>query len=343
MNDFTLNTASSMPVATSKQAVAVQLSTDLDYQRQLIGAHRALSGIEHALQFAPRPAARAFRDMVWLLDGLGAVQLDGEPVSLQTVIDEPNNPAVLRVEAYTSIASSIAHSSHSNSVSRSTAMYIAERLSQVSRSPLVTLRRDSNSNESMQHGLAHWEHFVSDEAGSADSLVMASIADAKFRRLSPFTANNHASAGLLLCAVLRDEQMLHHAPLCLSHYFSRHSENFYQSLADDNAAVRFYLRAVTDTALELTQRLVDLISHIDHCQDIVGQTLSRAPIDVVLQAVCRPLCTNNDLIEAGVSRRQTGASYLKKLAAVGLLSSHSKGKELLYVNNGVLKAFSGLN
>lgn len=334
MSEFPINAAATTPAVVS----AVTPET----QRQLIAAHRALSGIEHALQFAPRCAALSFRDMVWLLDGLGAVQLDGEPVWMQTVIDEPNHPGVQRAEAYASIASSIAHPSQPNAVTRSTAMHIADRLSRGARSPLVTLRRDANSNESLQHGLAHWEHFVSDEAGTSDSLVMASIADAKFRRLSPFTANNHASAGLLLGAVLRDEQMLCHAPLCLSNYFSRHSESFYQALSDDNDVIRFYLRALTDTALELTKRLSNLVNHIEKCQDIVEQTLSRAPVDVVMQAVCRPLCTNADLIDAGVSRRQTSASYLKKLTAVGLLSCHPKGKELRYVNTGVLKAFSGL-
>ena len=281
--------------------------------------------------------------MVWLLDGLGSIQLDGDPVWLQTVVDEPGHPGVQRAEAYASIASAMMDSNQPSAVTRSIAMQIAERLSQATRSPLVTLRRDANSNETLQHGLMHWEHFVSDEAGTLDSLVMASIADAKFRRLSPFTANNHASAGLLLGAVLRDEQMLTNAPLCLSNYFSRHTEDFYQALSDDNDVVRFYLRALTETALDLTSRLSALIEHINHCQKIVDQALSRAPVDIVLQAVCRPLCTNADLINAGVKRRQTSASYLKKLSADGLLSCHSKGKELRYVNTGVLNVFSGLS
>ena len=321
--------------------VALPASAVID-QRQLIAAHRAISGLEHALRFAPSSASTSFRDMVWLLDGLGAMQLDGEPVWLQTVIDEPSNPAVLRAETYASIAAGIAHSSSTLEVSQSMAMQIAESLSADSASPVVTLRRDANSHETSQHGLAHWEHVVSDEGGESDSLVMAAIADAKFRRLSPFTANNHASAGLLLGAVLCEEQLLVHAPLCLSNYFSRHSQAFYQSLSGDDTAVRYFLRALTETALELIERLSTLVEHIEHCREVIDQTLSRAPADVVLSAVCRPICTNSDLIEAGVSRRQTSASYLKKLAAAGILSSHPKGKELRYVNTGVVAAFSGL-
>ena len=338
MNDH----SSGVSPSVSPNPYGVENIANAETQRQLIAAHRALSGIEHALQFAPRSAAISFCDMVWLLDGLGAVQLDGEPVWMQTVMDEPSHPGVQRAETYASIASSIAQSTQPHSLTRSTAMHIAERLSQNERRSLVTLRRDANSNETLQHGLAHWEHFVSDEGSSVDSLVLASIADAKFRRLSPFTANNHASAGLLFGALMRDEQVLSNAPLCLSNYFSRHSEKFYQALSDDNDVIRFYLLALTETAKELTNRLSILVSHIEHCRDVIDQTLSRAPIDVVLQAICRPICTNADLIEAGITRRQTSASYLKKLYSVGLLSCHSKGKELRYVNTGVLQAFSGL-
>ena len=331
-------------VDTTSTQLTVGLATKLfensESQRQLIAAHRALSGIEHALQFAPHCAALSFRDMVWLLDGLGAIQLDGESVWLQTLFDEPNHPDVQRVETYASIASSCAHSPHPVEVTGSMAMHIAERLCKSTQTELVTLRRDVNSNETLQHGLAHWEHFVSDHGGTSDSLVMASIADAKFRRLSPFTTNNHATAGILLGAVMRDEQMLRYAPLCLSNYFSRHSTLFYQALSNDDDVVKFYLRALTETALELTRSLSELIEHIEHCRDVVEQTLSRAPVDIVMQAVCRPLCTNAHLIDAGITRRQTGASYLKKLSAVGLLSCHPKGKELQYVNSGVFKAFS---
>ncbi len=311
-------------------------------QRQLISAHRALSGLEHALRFASPFAALSFRDMVWLLDGLGAMQLDGEPVWLQTVIDEPNHPGVLRAENYASIASSITHSPQHTPVTRSMALHIAERLSDDAVPHSVVLRRDANSNEALQHGLAHWEHVVSDHGGESDSLVMAAIADAKFRRLCPFTANNHASAGLLFGALLREEGMLNHAPLCLSAFFSSHAEDFKQALPDDNAVVRFYLRAMNETALDLTNRLEALVKHIDHCRETIEQTLSRAPVDVVMQAVCRPICTNADLVEAGISRRQTSSSYLKKLAAAGILSSHPKGKELRYVNTGVLQVFSDL-
>jgi len=305
---------------------------------QLIAAHRAVSGLEHALQFSPALASNVFRDVVWLLDGLAAIALDGEPVWMQMVIDEPNNVGVQRAFTHQSIASSLALSHRSAGLNQSMAMQIACKLSG-DLSQKNVIRRDAYSNDGLQHGLAHWEHFVSDRAGGEDSLIMCALADAKFRRLSPFTSNNSATAALLLNANLRDEQVLQQAPLCLSNYFNRHAQQFTQALADDDTVVRFYLTAITELSLELLKCLARLVDHLDYCQKMVADTLSRAPVDLVMQAISRPLCTNTDLMEAGISRRQTSATYLKKLSDAGLLESRRQGKELRYSNPGVLQAF----
>lgn len=309
-------------------------------QRQLILAHRALSGLDHAVRFAPNDVAVSFNAFVRLLDGCGAVQLDGEPVWLQSVIDSPGQSGVSLALTYADLAEQLLALDEATPVTQSTALHIAGRLSQPTAKQAVTLRRDKQSNEALQHGLAHWEHVVSDEAGDADGLVMAAIADAKFRRLSPFTSNNHSCAGLLLAAVLKEEQILQSASLNVSFYFSKHSQDFYRALTDDDTVVRFYLRMFTDTALELIDQLERLAVHVAHCRDVVEDTLPRAPVASVMQAIVKPICTNADLMEAGVTRRQTSASYLKKLAQVGLLQSHQKGKELRYVNPGVLAAFA---
>jgi len=305
---------------------------------QLIAAHRAVSGLEHALQFSPAIASKAFCDMVWLLEGLGAMQLDGEPVWMQSVIDEPSSAAVQRAITHRTIASSLALSNRAGVLTQSTAVQIASKLSGEQTNKSI-IRRDVYSNDSLQHGLAHWEHFVSDRAGGEDSLVMCALADAKFRRLSPFNSNNSMTAGLLLAASLRNEQVVQGAPLCLSNYFSRHAHQFTSALTSDSSVVSFYLTAFTELASALLNCLARLVKHLEHCRQIVNDTLARAPLDPVLQAISQPVCTNADLMEAGITRRQTSATYLKKLSSAGLLESRRYGKELRYMNRGVVEAF----
>jgi len=188
--------------------------------------------------------------------------------------------------------------------------------------------------------LSTWEGFVSDEAGDADSLVVTALADAQLRRLSPFTSDNHASACLILCAVLRDEQVLEHAPLCLAAYFSRYAKEFSECLHSPQNLTRFYLRALTETAIWLTEKLELLREVIKQCREVVQEVLPRAPVDVLVQAVCQPICTNADLIKCGITRRQTAASYLKKLTATGMLETHRSGKEIHYVNSRIINVFS---
>lgn len=308
---------------------------------QLIAAHRAISGLEHALQFSPSIASNTFCEIVWLLDGLGAMQLDGEPIWLQTVIDEPNNAAVQRAITHTSIASRLANSHRPAVLTQLMAMQISNQLSGEIANKKRSLR-DAYSNDSLAHGLAHWEHFVSDRAGVEDSLVICALADAKLRRLSPFSSNNSATAGLLFNLSLRNEQILQATPLCLSNYFSRHAQQFTQALTHDDSVIRFYLTGFTELALDLLSCLARLVDHLEHCQQVVSDTLSRAPAQSVMRAICRPVCTNIDLVEYGITRRQTSATYLKKLSDAGLLESCRQGKELRYMNRGVVEAFHSL-
>lgn len=329
-------------IAYSATPLLAQTSrSDIVDYGQLIAAHRAISGLEHALQFSPAIASSSFSEMVRLLDGLGAVQLDGEPIWLQSVIDEPNNVGVQRAHTFATIASSLAVSNRSTEITQSMAVQVARKLAGDAHSKDV-LRLDSHTHDSFQHGLSHWEHFVSDRAGDEDSLVLTAIADAKFRRLCPFNANNNAAASLLMAAVMRNEQVLHHAPLCLANYFSRHAEQFSRSLTDDDSAVRFYLTAFTELALDLLKCLAHLVNHLEYSRQVVSETLSRAPVNQVMQAISRPVCTNTDLIEAGITRRQTSATYLKKLSSAGLLESRRQGKELRYMNNGFVESFQSL-
>jgi len=56
MNDH----SSGVSPSVSPNSYGVENIANAETQRQLIAAHRALSGIEHALQFAPRSAAISF-------------------------------------------------------------------------------------------------------------------------------------------------------------------------------------------------------------------------------------------------------------------------------------------
>jgi len=309
---------------------------DASAQRQLIEAHRAISGLEHAVRFAEPRVAKVFREWVWLFDGIAAAQLDGEPVRMQTILNEPNHAATQLAIRYQALAREISGNQRLPSVTRVIALDIADQLA----GSRAALKRDESSNEALQLALAQWENFMSDGAGDADGLVLAALSDAMLRQIPPFTSSNHAAASLLISAVLREEQVLAHAPLCLATFFSRHPIDFNRSLQNPDYTIRFYLRAMTECAYGLIEQLDALQSEVLRCRQVIESTLPRAPLDAVIQAVCLPVCTNADLIEAGISRRQTSASYLKKLSAVGLLNAHKAGKETRYSNSNILKIFN---
>lgn len=64
---------------------------------------------------------------------------------------------------------------------------------------------------------------------------------------------------------------------------------------------------------------------------------SKDLIEIIFRA---PYCKIKFLEDAGIAKRETASSYLKKLEEIHVLRSLKMGRDIYYVNEGLLKVLS---
>lgn len=46
---------------------------------------------------------------------------------------------------------------------------------------------------------------------------------------------------------------------------------------------------------------------------------------------CQPYCRIQNLVDSGIAQRQTASTYLKRLAAIGVLEERQRGRSKIFV------------
>lgn len=59
--------------------------------------------------------------------------------------------------------------------------------------------------------------------------------------------------------------------------------------------------------------------------------------ELVRALFAQPYCRIENLVEAGVAKRQTASSYLKQLVGIGVLEEMHVGREKVYINTRLLQ------
>jgi Fic family protein len=93
------------------------------------------------------------------------------------------------------------------------------------------------------------------------------------------------------------------------------------------------LAAVLDTA-QWTQARIAAIKELmqvtaDNVRSKAPKIYSRELVDVLFN---QPYCRIENLVDAGIAKRETASRYLKVLAAASLLREEKVGREKLFVN-----------
>ena len=72
----------------------------------------------------------------------------------------------------------------------------------------------------------------------------------------------------------------------------------------------------------------------DHARAARAAIYSRELIEITFE---QPYCRIANLVEAGITRRQTASKYLKELSAIGVLTEIKSGREKLFVHRKYLQ------
>ena len=142
----------------------------------------------------------------------------------------------------------------------------------------------------------------------------------QFEAIHPFTDGNGRTGRILNILYLIQENLLTLPILYLSRYIIRHKESYYRLLIDvtRDEAWEPWLIFMLDGVRETAQWTLEKILAIRELERTVADKIkaelpkiySRELVEVIH---AQPYCRIADVVEAGLAKRQTAASYLKQV------------------------------
>lgn len=320
-------------------------------------AHRALAAC--ALALARSPLANAAADAFGLLDSVGAVQLDGEPIDPRGALEcaaHQMSPTVARqmlalgharrtaaeaaVDGTRALELAALIAGHDVSLRRGAAS-ATEPGVDVARAPLPS------GAELLQRRLERWQGFVQRDSGDLDPLLMCGTALAEWFAIRPFTGANVRVGWLLAQLLLLEEDLLPVPALPLALHASRHSDACWRALRETRASahpepwLRFFLAAVESSARDALTRLAAWEDALARLPDTLGTLLPKTPPPALVTLCARPSFGIADVIDTGLPRRQTAAAWLLRLVEGGVLRERRLGKEKRFVNDATVTLLLG--
>ena len=190
----------------------------------------------------------------------------------------------------------------------------------------------------LRQKLANWERFIH-EATDIDPLIRMAVAHYQFEAIHPFLDGNGRTGRVLNLLMLVEHGLLDQPVLYLSRYILRRRTDYYRLLlavTRDEAWgdwIAFMLEAVTQTSRWTTDKIRAIQRLHAQATDFVrthaGRIYSRELVDTLF---VQPYCRIQNLVDAGIAKRQTASVYLKQLADLGMLVEVKVGREKLFLH-----------
>ena len=186
--------------------------------------------------------------------------------------------------------------------------------------------------------LANWERFIHDQA-AIDPLIRMAAAHYQFEAIHPFTDGNGRTGRILNELAIIEQGLLDLPVLYLSRFIIRNRADYYRLLlaVTREAAweewILYVLRGVSETATWTTEKIAALRALMTAAAEYIRACLpklySRELVELVF---IQPYCRIQNVVSAGIAKRQTASVYLKSLAEIGVLREVTAGREKLFLH-----------
>lgn len=175
-----------------------------------------------------------------------------------------------------------------------------------------------------------------------DPLVKMAVVHYQFEAIHPFSDSNGRTGRILNILYLVQQGLLDIPVLYLSRYIIENKADYYRRIravtesGDWEAWILYILEAVEQTAIFTRKRILEIRSLLSETIDVVKERLPGTYSKELVELIFRhPYTKGQFLVDAGIAKRQTAATYLRALAGIGVLEAVRAGKEKIYVNVGL--------
>lgn len=194
--------------------------------------------------------------------------------------------------------------------------------------------------------LANWEDFLHKET-HLDPLIRMAVGHYQFEAIHPFTDGNGRTGRILNILFLIQEQLLTQPILYMSRYIIQNKSDYYQCLLAVTTQqawelwILYMLAAVESSAKWTVKKIQEMRNLMQETIAHVQQTLPKVYRYELLEILfSQPYCRISNIVDAGIIKRQTASTHLKKLVDIGVLKEISVGREKLFINHQLLALFT---
>jgi Fic family protein len=194
--------------------------------------------------------------------------------------------------------------------------------------------------------LANWERYIHDET-SIDPLVRLAVGHYQFEAIHPFTDGNGRTGRILNSLFLIEQDLLTLPILYLSRYIIRTRSDYYRLLqnvtrfGDWQSWLVYLIKGVEETAHWTTEKIAAISALADVTTEHIRRHAPKVYSHELVNLIFRlPYCRIHDVTSAGIAKRQTASTYLRRLAEIGVLSEVETRKEKLLVHPKFLDLLS---
>jgi len=191
--------------------------------------------------------------------------------------------------------------------------------------------------------LADLERFIHEDH-AFDPLVKLAIIHYQFEAIHPFPDGNGRTGRIVNLLYLLLEGLLEIPVLYLSRYILENKTAYYDLLSGvtENQAweawILYLLDAVKKTAASTRDKMLAINALMAATGSAIKEKLPKIYSKDLIDALFyHPYVRIRFLTEANLAKRQTASQYLKAIEAIGLLRGVRVGREVYYVNIGLVE------
>jgi Fic family protein len=199
----------------------------------------------------------------------------------------------------------------------------------------------------LQQKLQNWADFMHSNT-QLDPLVRMAVQHYQFEAIHPFTDGNGRTGRIINILFLLEQGLLDTPILYLSRHIIQHKGEYYRLLSDITHGqawepwIMFMLNGVEETCIWTTDKIKAIRELMQHTSQYVQAKLPKTYSWELVEALFKqPYCRINNLVSAGVAKRQTASVYLKQLADIGVLKEVKSGRETLFVHPKYIELLTG--
>lgn len=202
--------------------------------------------------------------------------------------------------------------------------------------------------EVIERHLSNWERFIYSDHG-LDPLVLMAVTHYQFEAIHPFHDGNGRTGRILNVLLLIQEGVLQLPVLYLSGFIVANKSRYYRLLREVTETgnweqwILFMVEGVEHSAREayhLIDRLRTLqertVLDIRECGGI------QPAAELAELLMVNPYLRIQNVIDAGLAKRQTASSWLNTLVAANLLTEVKVGRQKLFINERSLEILTGV-